>query len=133
MSLDKSKIAFSSDYNAFEMLEVNDTSITVSGSFTPGQERTWTSVITLEENQDFAYALGRYEDFVLLDGQKWRTIPTFNATVPSTFGTLTFYIYYEVTGNIVTFTAGAKDAGLGESITSPTTFDIRYVTYTTDE
>jgi len=122
--------AYDSDAVAFKTVDIKSTTITVSGSFTAFQERTWTSVITLSENQDFAYAIAFIDDFVTLDGKKWRTIPTFNGQINTTNNITPFYVLYKINNNVVTFTVGAKDGGLGDSITT-TDVDFKYVTYRT--
>ena len=125
-------MAYDSDAVAFKTVDIQSATVTVSGSFTAFQERTWTTTITLSENQDFAYAIASYNDFMTLDGVKWRQLPTFNAYIPTDIGSTTFYVYYRVTGNVVTFVVGGREAaGIGENITT-TNIDFKYVTYRTD-
>jgi hypothetical protein len=124
--------SYDSDAVAFKTVDIKQTSITVSGSFTAFQERTWTTTITLSEEQDFAYAIAYYDDFMTLDGKKWRQLPTFNAYIPTDIDITTFYVYYRVSGNQVTFYVGGREAaGMAENITT-TTINFIYVTYRTD-
>lgn len=128
--IDYSKLNFSSQLNTFKNTGVFSTSITMSGNLPAGTERTFTSVITLEETQVFVFARAEYAEFIV-GVTEWQIFPTFDMNVPTTpIGSLTGYLLAQVDGNVVTFIAGiANPYGTDETITD-LTIPISYVTYT---
>jgi hypothetical protein len=130
MSVDYSKLIYASELNAFKTQEINTTSITASGTIGAGATVNFTSTITLDENQDFAYAIANYREYVK-NTLAWQLMPTFDVAVTTTpTGFINWYLLYRINGNVVTFTLGAQNPyGSTETITS-TTINIIYVTYT---
>lgn len=128
---DYTKLQYYSGANTFKNVDVQTTSITVSGVLAPSASATYTSVITLSENQVFAYAIAEYVEFSKRGTKSWQVIPTFDAYVASTpTGNINTAIFIEVAGNVVTFKAFNKNPyGVAETFTS-TVINIEYVTYT---
>lgn len=132
MSLDPEKVIFASSLNAYKNTGVYDTSVTVSGTLTAGQTRSWTSVVTLPENQDFSYAVAKYVEFTKGGAAVYQQIPVFDASITTTpTGGLTASIYYTISGSTITFTVFMNNPYGGTETITSTTVDIRYVTYTT--
>lgn len=129
--VDYSKVQYYSGANTFKNVGVFDTSVTFTGTLTAGQERTFTSVVTLLENQVFAFAVAEYVEFVKGGGATWQVLPSFDVNVVTTpTGGLTGYLLAQVNGTTVTFIGGIKNPyGVTETITS-TTVNIQYTTYT---
>lgn len=131
MSIDLRQTLFTTSANSFKNTGVYDTSVSASGTVAAGATANFSTTITLTENQVFCYAIGQYQDFVRLDGNKWRQIPTFDlyiATTPT--GNLNWYLFYRINGNQVTFTLGVFNPYGGTETISATTINIKYVTYT---
>lgn len=136
MSVDLRKVQFSTTANAFKNTGVYTTSITMSGALAAFQERTFTSSITLSENQEFVFARARYAEYskAASDGTfYWQVMPTFDLNVPTVpigTGINLGYLLVRVNGTQVTFIAGVKNGlGSAETIVSQT-INIEYVTYT---
>ena len=128
--------SYDSDAVAFKNTGVYTTSITMSGTVASGATKTVTSVVTLDEDQDFAYAIANYKNYYSnlfsAESATYQVMPTFEANLPSSPNGLVSALFFKINGDTVTFTAFTKnDGGVTETITS-TTYDIIYVTYRTD-
>lgn len=132
--IDYTKLNFASEINTFKNTGVFSTSITMSGNLPASSEQTFTSVITLTENQVFVFAKAEYVEFIKGGSAAWQIFPTFDMNVPTTpIGFLSGYLLAKVDGMTVTFIAGiANPYGTDETITSQT-INISYVTYTIDK
>ena len=130
MTLDLSKILYTSSVGTFKTTGVFSTSITPSGTIAAGATATFTSTVTLEESQVFAYAVSNYVEFTKGGGARWQVLPTFDAYIETTpIGNITWALYYTINGNVITFTLLARNPfGSTETIV-PSTIDINYVTY----
>lgn len=135
MAVDVTKLIFSSNNNTFKNTGVYDTSITLSGTITAGQTRTFTSVITLSENQVFVFAKAKYREFTkYINGftsQVWQKFPTHYAYIPTTpTGNLGADLRVQVNGTTVTFSAVIYNPYAGTETITTETISIRYTTYT---
>lgn len=131
MTVDLEKVILFTGANAFKNTGVYDTSITMTGTITAGQTRTFTSVVTLDENQDFAYAIANYVEFIKGGSAAYQVLPTFDAYVVTTpTGFINTALYFTINGSTVTFTAAINNPYGGTETIADTTINIRYVTYT---
>jgi len=132
--VDYSKLNFTSQLNTFKNTGVYSSSITLSGNLGAGATATFTSTITLAENQVFVFAKAQYVEFTKGGAPTWQMLPTFDAYVVTTpIGFINTALYATVNGNIVTFTAFMRNPyGTTETIAN-TTIPITYVTYTVDK
>lgn len=135
--IDYTKLIFTSELNAFKSGEVLTTSVTLSGALSASQEKTFTSIITLTENQDFATAQAEYRDYTQASSGdtalRWRQVPTFNAGINSTIGYIPYYIYTIVNGSTVTFVCGVKNPTGGAITLTSTTVNFEYTTSTLND
>lgn len=131
--IDLSKVIYYSGVNAFKNIGVYDTSISMSGTIAPGATQVFAQLISLPENQNFAYAIAEYSEFIKGGTATWQVIPTFDAKITTTpTGNLSMAIFFVINGSTVAFkTAVFNPYGGTETITA-TTLNIRYVTYTVD-
>jgi hypothetical protein len=137
--IDLRNALYSSSANSFKNTGVYTTSVSLSGSVAAGATATFTSTITLNENQVFTYFTAEYADLAKvifgITTKFWQRSPSgANAYIPTTpSDSLGADINARVNGNVVTFIAVLFNPyGTPETIT-PTTINIRYVTYTTTE
>lgn len=129
--VDYSKLQTYTGANSFKNTGVFTTSVVFSGNILASQELTFTSVVTLAENQVFAFAIANYVEFTKGGSASWQPLPSFDVSIPTTpIGGLTGYLLSQVNNNVVTFIGGIRNPyGTTETITG-TTVNIRYVTYT---
>lgn len=137
MSVDLTKVVFSSTTNSFKNTGVYTTSLSLPTSYTAFQEQTASTTITLAENQAFVFATANYAEYsrVVTEGVSTvftQTLPTFDGYAVSGSGPQSFYLYATVNGTSVTFTVGSKNAyGTSQTYTAQT-INITYVAYTVD-
>jgi hypothetical protein len=135
MTVNVTKLIFSSSNNTFKNTGVYDTSIVLSGTILAGQTRTFTSVVVLDEVPTFVFAKAKYREFTkYINGftsQVWQKFPTHYAYIPTTpTGNLGADLRVNVNGTTVTFTAVIHNPyGATETITAET-IRIRYSPYT---
>jgi len=129
--IDLDILAYSSTTDAYKNTGVFTATLGLSGTIPAGTERTFTTTITLAENQVFGYALAQYKEFVKLGTAQYQLIPTFDADTPTTpTGNLASYIVYIINGTQVTFKAGIFNPYGGTETITAISFPIIYVTYT---
>ncbi len=128
--LDLNNVIYSSTADAYKTTEIHQTSVTVSGALAAGATRTTSSVITLAENQTFAYATALYAEVTKGGAASWQRFPTFDANAPSTpTGFLSAFLNFIITGPVVTFNASIFNPYAGTETFATSTFFINYVTY----
>ena len=135
MTVDVTKLTFSSNNNTFKNTGVYDTSIVLSGTITAGQTKTFTSTIVLDEAPVFVFAKAKYREFTKyisgLTSQVWQKIPTHYTYIPTTpTGNLGADLRVEVNGTTVTFKAVIFNPYAGTETITTETISIRYTTYT---
>jgi hypothetical protein len=136
MSVDLSKVIYSSTANSFKNTGVFSTSVTLSGTVGAGASVSFSSVVTLSENQVFSFFIAEYADLgkVLFGNttRHWQRVPTlataYVQTTPT--GNLGCTLRALINGSVVTFTATLTNPYAGVETITSTTINIRYVTYT---
>lgn len=136
MAVDLDKVIYYSGANSFKNTGVFSTSITTPSSLAAGATATTSSVVTLSENQSFAYAIALYTEYQKGGAAAYQVIPTFDARVECLtapfVGPINYAVYFTINGSTVTFN-GFMQNPYGVPITlTPVTITIRYVTYTVD-
>lgn len=134
MAIDYDKLIYYSGANSFKNIGVYTTSITTPNSLNAGQTLNNDSVVTLSENQNFAYAIAYYTN-VVTNVTSWQVVPTANGkmdvlTAPFV-GSTNYIIYFILNGPQITFRVTLVNPYAAPINITPITVDFRYVTYTT--
>lgn len=128
------KVAYVGSKNSFKHRGALTTSLVLPGSCGAGAEVTVSASITLDENQIFVFARGKYREYTKESfspaAAKWQPIPSFDLYVDTSIGPLTAYLLAKINNNVVTFTLGIKNPTGGGITITPETIDIEYILYT---
>ncbi len=135
--VDFTQLQYYSGTTTFKNTGVFDTSISFSGSVGAGAEGVFTASVILSENQVFSFAIVKYAELARkISGsttQRWQLVSGYADMYVQTTAagdTLGASMESIVNGTTVTFRAVLFNSTGASATITPTTFDIKYVTYT---